>query len=327
MIGHPIQSRRSFPWGVLIFLLVGVALLVVAAAERNPHWAIGSALPLFIAFALAWSRPRSLTFEFTETGLEVLDSGQSIPYEAFETVIAVKRPGNPDKPGPRHYAIDVVHADGTLHIPPKLNVPSDDGFHFLLSTFPPGGTPQVNPALRPYLDEQLETFGADRVWSYRARSNPGNPAPSRAVAFCLGVVLAGLLWLIVGGVTQNTGWLGGGIFLAMMGGLFALLFWLVSSRGRRIPVKGWKNASLVISPVGLALVQGDLRGKMRWDELRDLKFTWGGGSFEANHNIGRGIQLKFEGAQVLIADVYDRPLNLIYKQIRGYWREPGRAPS
>jgi hypothetical protein len=71
----------------------------------------------------------------------------------------------------------------------------------------------------------------------------------------------------------------------------------------------------------MALVQGDLQGEMRWDELKTLKFGSGsGGDFQVSNQAGiRGILLGFEGAQVLVHDIYDRPLNLIYGQIKRYW--------
>src|SRR5262245_29657338 len=116
MIGQIIESRRPFPWGAFVFALLAAALLAVAVLLHNGHWAVGACLPLFVALALALRRQRSLGFEFTETGLEVFDPRQSIPYESMESVIAPARPGDPDKPGPRHYAIDLVHEGGTLHI-------------------------------------------------------------------------------------------------------------------------------------------------------------------------------------------------------------------
>ncbi len=323
MIGQLIQSRRSFPWGALLFLLSAIPLLVAAVVERNPHFAVGACLPLFIATLLVLRPLPSVRFEFTETEIDVHNPPQSIPYETIESVVAPKRPGDPDKAGPRHYAMSVIHEAGTLHLPAKLNVPSDDVFDFLLATFPASGSPQVNPLVRGYLKEQTETFGADRVWSCRARTNLGKPAPNRGLAVCLAVLGTGIVWLGVGGVAKESGWLVGGLLLVMFGGLFTLLFWLVSRRYQPRSIRHWKQASLVISPVGLALVQGDLKGEMRWDELRDLKFKRDSGFDTSHHHTaGRGILLSFEGAQVMILDIYDRPLNLIYKHIHDYWRGP-----
>jgi hypothetical protein len=80
----------------------------------------------------------------------------------------------------------------------------------------------------------------------------------------------------------------------------------------RPALRRWRDAGLVISPAGLALVQGNVRGEMRWAELKDLRYK--------TRTSAAGIVLKFEGAEVGIINIYDRPLYLIYERIREYWR-------
>jgi len=101
--------------------------------------------------------------------------------------------------------------------------------------------------------------------------------------------------------------------------LFFFAFLAGSRRGGR--VKNWRKSSLVISPMGLALVQGDIKGEMRWDELRDVQYKSRPGSFSMDVNTAMpGVLLKFEGASITIADIYDQPLRIIYERIRRYWR-------
>jgi len=323
MIGRIIESRRPFPWDVLVFVVMGVPFLAFAILVPNYELAVAACLPLLIALALAGRRERLLRFELTETAIEVHDPPQTIPYESLESLIALARPGDPDKSGPRHYPIDVVHEDGTLHIPSLLNVPSDKVFSFLLLTFSLSGSAHANPALRDYLDEQTNTFGPDRVWCYRARSTLGTRAPGKGMAVSLGILLAGIVWVVVGIAVKLGGWIAGGIFVAILGLILLLVGRSQSSRPHSRRIKTWQKAGLVISPVGIALIQGDLKGEMRWDELRDMKLKTPPHSFQYGHNpFGWGILLSFEGAQISIADIYDRPLPLIYKQMRDYWRGP-----
>jgi len=69
---------------------------------------------------------------------------------------------------------------------------------------------------------------------------------------------------------------------------------------------------------------------MRWGELRNLEYRHSPRSFGLESrglwadNAGpeRGIHLIVEGARIVIADIYDRPLPLIYDRIRSYWRGP-----
>jgi hypothetical protein len=77
----------------------------------------------------------------------------------------------------------------------------------------------------------------------------------------------------------------------------------------------------VISPVGLALTQGTTQGQMRWDELRGVHFRVIPKQFRLQHHDHlTGIILKFEGATLAIADIYDRPLHIIYQRIIDYWQ-------
>jgi hypothetical protein len=233
---------------------------------------------------------------------------------------------DPKKPGPRSYPIHVFHEEGVVSIPPRLNVPSDEVFHFLLAQFSPGGSREVNPALRDYLQRQEEAFGPERVWSYRARKLAGKGQGGRRPrAVCLAVALAGLAWFASGLALGEPAWIGFGILAAVLGGLFFLAFW-ATSPSLAHHKKHWRQASLVVSPVGLALVQGDMRGEMRWDELRDVQLHGRPRHFRhgAEHTMP-GIKLVVEGAAIVIPDIYDRPLPVIHERIVQYWRG-GEAP-
>src|SRR5262249_16388249 len=157
----------------------------------------------------------------------------------------------------------VVHEGGTLHIPPVLSVRSDTVFRFLLSTFPESGSRDVNPKLDDYLQEQIEQFGDERVFSYRARSHLGQGQPGREVAICMAFFLAGLVWIAAEasflnrtmpwGKRTTAVWIPIGISVSILAGFFGLLFWL-TSRSSVTPrgFKGWQQASLIISPLGVA---------------------------------------------------------------------------
>jgi hypothetical protein len=129
-----------------------------------------------------------------------------------------------------------------------------------------------------------------------------------------------LVWLAAGiaGGKAYEAWLGFGILLAFLFGLFAAGL-AVERRGQRI--KNWRQSGLVISPAGLALIQGDMRGEMHWGELRKLDLRAKPRSFQLEaHTPRTGIQLVFEGATVVIADIFDRPLPVIFERIRAYWQ-------
>src|SRR5207249_1632599 len=158
--------------------------------------------------------------------------------------------------------------------------------------------------LRDYWDEQTATFGPERVWAYRARSNLGTRAPGRGMAVSLGILLAGIVWVVTGIVIKREGWIAAGIGVAILGGILLVVDRVQATRPHSRRIKGWQKAGLVISPVGIALSQGDLKGEMRWDELRDMKLKTAPHRFQYSDNpFGWGILLWFEGAQISIADL------------------------
>jgi hypothetical protein len=332
MIDQLIQGRRGAPAGTIVFFILGCALVAIAVAASAIDWAIFAILPFFLAVAVLRPRYRPLSFTLTRTAIEVHDPPESIPYDSIETIKAAKRPGDPSQGGPMHYPIAVIHEAGTLHIPPLLSVPSDDVFRFLLATFPESGSRNVNPRLEGYLQEQIDQFGEERVQSYRARHDLGRGQPGREVLVCLAFLLAGLVWIgleayflgrrMPWGKREEVVWIAVGIIVAFMSGLFAFVFWMTNRSSVTVKgFKGWRESSLVISPLGIALIQGDLAGEMRWEELKDLRYRAGtSGIYQSNHAARRGISLHVAAAIIVVEDVYDRPLNLIYQQLRRYWR-------
>jgi hypothetical protein len=102
-----------------------------------------------------------------------------------------------------------------------------------------------------------------------------------------------------------------------IGGFLSLVLWLAGRQPRRAAGAGKRRRSgLVIAPDGLALLQGDLSGEMRWEELRDVKLAERAGP----NSTAPGIVLQVKGAAITITDVYDRPVALIHQQICHYWR-------
>jgi hypothetical protein len=147
------------------------------------------------------------------------------------------------------------------------------------------------------------------------------------MAFFLAVSLAGVAWLGWGVATlkADSWFLPVGSLCFLFGGLLALLLWAVSRQtNAALGVKRWRRSGLVLGPDGLALVQGDLRGNLRWDEVLNVTLKGRPTGFGVGYErTGRGIHLKVEGAAIVIADVYNRPLHAIYQRILKCWEEWG----
>ncbi len=322
MIGQRIEAQPGRPWGAALLSGVALLLLVGAIASASPHFAVAAILPLAIASAMLLTRPGRFSAELTEEGLELTDSALLIPYAAIEGLTVTGKPTRPRAP------LYVFHAGGVVAVPAQLNLPTNELFGFLASRMSESGSRDVPAPLVKYLSRQAETFGDAKVFSFRARPHPTPYPRKRAVAVCLAVAATGLAWLVVGiALGKNYApWAVIGGFLAFLFALFAGAFRLES--GRRTRIKNWRQSGLVIGPAGLALIQGDMRGELRWGELRKIEYREKPRSFRLEGTAfrleadtpQRGIHLVVEGARIVIADIYDRPLPLIYDRIRSYWQ-------
>lgn len=319
-----IESSRPLPAAAIVFGGVAAFLFVLSVATGSPHWAVGALLPLAIAAAVGFAPEPGFRAQFSEHGIEFLDQSEPIRYESMEGLVG-KRPGDPAKPGSPNYPIQVIHDQGVLMIPAHLNMASDEVYRFLLGQFPQGGSRVVHGALAEYLRNQEATFGADRVWTYCARRHLGYRFEARKTwAGSLAAFLTGVAWVILGiaAKTKFTPWIAAGSITAIVAGFTFCIIW-VQSRSPLVRMKNWRDSSLVISPVGLAMVQGTEKGKMRWDELRNVKLNAARGFFDSdNRSTHRpGLILEIAGADFAILDVYDRPLAIIMQRINQYWKQ------
>jgi hypothetical protein len=330
MIGQTIESRPRLPLGAIFWLLIALLLDVLAILQANVHIAIGSLLPWLIAILFWRMRERSFTARFTETALEVEEPPSEVRYTELQGLLAPRRPANPFKAGPRSYLIQVIHTGGVVRIPARLNVPSDEVFSFLFGRFSPSGSREVPSKLVDFLRRRERQFGPEQVWTYRARAHLGRSKQRpRLMAFFFALAVAGAAWLVWGIVwgivldraEEGMSWFGVGFAGLVFGGLFSLALWL-DGRRNFSGIRKWQQCGLVVAPDGLALVQGDMVGELRWDEVHDVKIGRSPAVFQYSTSTRppNGIVLKVEGANIVIVDVYDRPLALIYQNIRHYWQ-------
>jgi hypothetical protein len=220
-------------------------------------------------------------------------------------------------------AFAICHRGGVLRVPPRLSVPSNEFYEFLQSRISPTGSAEVNPVLGGYLQRQKEAFGSERVFTYRARRYVSAGPNRRAALIFAAMAGAAVSWIALAsalGPRDYEPWLIFGILLALVFSFSALALWF-SAAGPRI--RNWQQASLVIGPAGLAMVQGDMRGELRWAEVRRMRLRAKAANFQMdNRSASPGLILDVAGASVVIADIYDRPISLIQDRIAAYWQGP-----
>jgi hypothetical protein len=135
-------------------------------------------------------------------------------------------------------------------------------------------------------------------------------------------VILGVPIAVMGGLSHNgVAALVGGIVAALFGAPIALYYWL-RRHGDPPNIKKWRESCLVVSPGGIGLRQGQLKGELKWREVVGLTlrkkaaFSVAGGQDSAP-----GVVLTIQGATIVIADIYHRPLEHVYRLMRRHWNE------
>jgi hypothetical protein len=187
--------------------------------------------------------------------------------------------------------------------------PLDELFECLRERIPSSKAGTPHPDIATYIAEQRSTFGDDRVWVFCARTWRRQPAKRRRGEYLsLAVFAAGTVWAVASQIMDDAArsvWLTIGLLTAV----FGLLFCVVSFAGRKrstLPRK-LAGSTIVISPVGLAMIQDDVRGKVRWDEITRVHSGIPPGKIVLDHSPA-GLFVHFAGSMIVVRNIYDAPL-------------------
>jgi hypothetical protein len=314
MIGHTIETPARFSWGSIVFALIGTAFVTGAIVEKNPHLGVFAVLPIALAIALWRVASRRLVALVHEDRLELLEPRGTVYYDELRSVTLANS-------GSRNAMLLIATEENALEIPTTANVPLAEIEQYLAPfvRVPPRSEP--HPDMAEYVRQQRETFGADRVAVYTAggvaRPSMAAAKSRRGPAVCVALMLSGVLWCLAPIFVKGDdaiGWLGGGFMLAVFGFLFWLLFRQGGQTSRKVARK-LADSCLVISPLGVAMIQGDVRGKLRWDEIRDVRHKGHNAGLQVNAaNVG--LFLIIEGSMVHIQNIYNAPLAEIEAKLR-----------
>jgi hypothetical protein len=319
MIGERLESQRKLPLGALLLLITGVGVGATGWVFGNHDVVTAAVLPLALGLTFfVRAQERFFTATFRDEGLEIESTGEPtlVRYQGIRNITVGGRPADPAGFAGSSCPITVVHESGLLNIPARLNFPSHEVYRFLAARVPETGGREVNPVLGEYLKREEQQFGPDAIWTFRAASQrvPGGRPGYRT--FFIGLIVAAAGWIVLGfsGFAEVI-WGVAGIVCAFVAASFH-----AASSGQAMAaapaLKNWKNASLVIGPRGMAMVQGNIQGEVCWPELLEIRFRTKPSGFNLGHpNAIPGIILRVKGASILIADVYDRPLYVIHNRI------------
>jgi hypothetical protein len=317
-----VQGKGGPLFGVITWLVVGICFLVIAIMTSESAIMLWLAGPAFIMCAiLLFTRERASSFELTDEGIEFHDPDLSVAYSEIEGLVAVKRGES------NQFPIAVFHSGGCRTTGSRLVPSSRRVFSAICPYLEEGGHRDVPEMLESIRDELVTKFGKERVFCYRGRSwkTPGARKPLMwffISMFLLSILLFGLIGLTEKERKKNKEGepvLATAAVLLFLTGVIGSLVCVSRSRWS---VKPHPNYGMIISPLGLALIQGKVRGEMEWDELLKVIYPLKPGSFRMQRLPIPGIGLKVEGSAIGIGDFYDRPLSMIHRRILDYWKEP-----
>lgn len=321
-INTKIESRPPIPAFGLFLLILALGLLPFAIgllfSAKDPKPGIGlmalSLIPMGMGLGLLWAKQPRVVLEFTETGLVGQKPRVEIPYEKWLGIS--KSPS--DSKG--RFWMEIHHTLGKITLPPSLNLDCERVFEFLRSKVPPKPVSQLPSALVKYLQGSAEVFPIEKIHVYW-ELGPSPKPPSKILAFGLG----GLLGLLsTGGVMGLVGPEKDRQAILVGFGMICFFVMLVVAVYRFRHGFSWgtkKNQSaLAITPKGIALQQGKLKGKLTWKEITKIKYpNQPRFVLVSNHPELGGILVEVEGGRIPIHNIYNAPIEEIHETILGYW--------
>ncbi len=320
MIGEIVRSRRAVPVLPLILVALATTVYFGTVGSRDAAAIGGATIPILLATAAGLGARRRVEARFLDDSIDV-----QRPHRRrieFSQVIAMQilpRALRASRRVARPAGLILYDANGCWVIPRKLTHRLADVIEFIASRIGFGGSRQIDARLMQYLQAQERTFGVDRVYCLVGRTMPAPRYGASLMLFGVVIIAAALLLPLAATPGGNSADNYAALCAFVPIGVLAILFGVARMPG--VPKK-LRSSSLVISPVGLALIQGEVVGQLEWAEMNDLRrgsVAYTRRSFEFSR-ASQGLMLRVEGADIGIADIYDRPTAMIERLIRLYWR-------
>jgi hypothetical protein len=328
LIGQEFAIALGRRWtGFVLWMLVLAGIATIGASAPRGAWVAVPAALFFMTILCLFFFMRKSTrrLRFTGDGVELTHPEETLVYHEIVEIFAPERGDRPGKNFPIHLLCERSYST----IPASVRADSETLYRFL-RTQPLGerAISAVPPVLRDFLKQQLTVHGPEDIYIYQPRlSLRSTRRAGIGEWLCLSLVPAGLALIVIDiALGQRAGGIGTllGIPVVFIG-VLVYLGAVLRRKLSRPTVKNWQQAALIIGPDGLALVQGDLTGELRWRELQHMAATSGMSSFSLTAVDSKskipGIALVVAGATITIADIYHWPIAHAQRRIEEHWRE------
>ncbi len=313
MLGQTIEAKSPLSKGTIFWLLLAVASGVAGLATGNYHFLMAAVMPLVTGITKWRGRAADVVVTLEENGIVLFGTQHKLHYEEIQAVLIgnelLEAGASTVAPGP----ITVVHDQGRFFLPAQMNVSSVELGRFFVSRVPDRPQKEVPSSLASYAEEQLAKFGPEKVACIHQRAVAHQAyKKSGWSTIGKGLLISGICWFVLSIVLLTnelvpeafTAWTGLGAVSILLG----FLFWLLGysrTKNSQHDLSKHGPACVIIGPAGLGLAQGDLQGKLRWDEIKGIKNSpaksFGGSGTPALH-------LSFSGGELILLDIYDRSL-------------------
>ncbi|MCA9176728.1 MAG: hypothetical protein KDB14_19705 [Planctomycetales bacterium] len=296
LVGKTVTARPRT--GFTVFLaFVAVGLIGISFLDESIHGAMFGVFPGLWCLIRVFFAPRSVRLTFDEESV-MLDSGSRIPYASIQRVSMNGVPYSSIHKSPSSQLV-IEHQRGILRLPPVLDVRFEDFYQFLNERMP--DRDEIPASLVDFVADQRAKFGDDKVTViFGGQTRFIKSSVLLPLAFAL--FGTGIIWSIVGSAaSEHYEWGDAGGAMVGVAMVMVVVVYLTRVALSYRPVI-W-HACLVITPEGLAMVQGNVQGAIRWDDV------------EGVHQ-GAALLLQVTGAAISIAAIYDRQLPEIAKLVR-----------
>ncbi|MCC7475959.1 MAG: hypothetical protein IT425_11220 [Pirellulales bacterium] len=333
MISRTIDARSPFPVGAGILLAIAAALAAWGAVIAQPHVIIFAALPFIVGLCWWWGMPRPQVLIVEHDGLQLFGTMKKVLFSEVADVYVKGHPlergksiGNSGR-GP----VEVIHPAGCLVVPISDPTARDEFCQFLVAKVAPRKARPIPASLADYAEQQVKKFGNEKVHVTCTREMIGEHWRKRQKFWiCLGILFTGVAWFAAGIIASELTplndsyvvWLGLGLAALILGGLAFLAKSSGSISRAATNLKRNPNSCIIITPQGLAMVQGKLQGSMSWREITGV--TTKMSQFLRTSRI-EGVQIRIRGGEIIAFDIYERSPTELESLIRAHL-EPAIVP-
>jgi hypothetical protein len=274
----------------------------------------GVLAPPSFVLAMVCLRPLVMPrrFQFTEEGIACTRPRRFVKYADILDVFPM------DRGAGERFPIHLLVGDDSVLLPARLGIPSAELAEFLRSQPLGQRTREVPPIFTNFFKQQLLVSPPKQIYIFRGDKRRVSPRTRRYRSAAWWFLGLSAIWFALTPLDS-----GMPIYppFGALAGLFGLIFLVggyTPMRHGQARIKNWAEVTLIITPLAMALQQGDLRGELRWEELLSLSSS--SRRRAAPKNLAN-LTLKVRGASIQLLDIYQWPLDCAAELIARYSRK------